>query len=111
MFFGGVLNARYTTIQMLRSNISVLMEGVPEGIELATVESDLLAAAGVTGLHELHVWSLTSGEHCLSVHLTSTDPAQSLASAHAVCKGHGIPRSTVQIVPHGQPCTSGTCVK
>lgn len=62
------------TVTLLKSSIHVLLEGVPEDIDLAQVRETLLGVAGVKSLHDLHVWSVTSGKTTLTVHLV-TSPA------------------------------------
>jgi len=59
---------------LLKSSINILLEGVPEDIDLPSVEQALLTIPGVRSMHDLHVWSLTSGKTSLTVHLV-TEPA------------------------------------
>lgn len=59
---------------LLKSSLNILLEGVPEGIELARLEEGLTQAKGVKGFHDLHVWALTTGKASLSVHIVN-DPA------------------------------------
>lgn len=62
------------TVTLLKSSINILLEGVPEDIDLAKVKEALLSVPGVKSLHDLHVWSVTSGKTTLTVHLVM-DPA------------------------------------
>jgi len=59
------------TWSLLKSSIHILLEGVPEDIEMDEVRSSLLAVPGVVSLHDLHVWSVTSGKSTLTVHLVT----------------------------------------
>ena len=54
---------------LLRETVSILLEGTPEDIDLAAVRKLLETQEGVVSVHDLHVWSLTSGRHSLSVHV------------------------------------------
>jgi len=45
------------------------MEGVPDDVNLEEFEEDLLQAESLKDLHDLHVWSLTSGKISLSAHI------------------------------------------
>ena len=54
---------------LLKDTTQILLEGVPRGIDLAELRSAISATAGVRGVHDLHVWSLTSDDHSLSVHV------------------------------------------
>ena len=59
---------------LLKESLNILLEGVPEGLDLQAVESTIRAVAGVRGLHDLHVWSITTGKTSLTAHL-SVDPS------------------------------------
>lgn len=58
---------------LLKSSLNILLEGVPEDIQLASVEAAVLSVNGVKSIHDLHVWALTSGKISLTVHLVN-DP-------------------------------------
>lgn len=57
------------TMTLLKSSINILLDGVPEDIDLSKVESTLRGTPGVKSFHDLHVWSVTSGKTTLTVHL------------------------------------------
>lgn len=54
---------------LLRDSLNILLEGVPEGVELDAIRSTLTATAGVQEVHELHVWAISSGKVSLTAHL------------------------------------------
>ncbi len=54
---------------LLKSTTQILLEGVPRGIDLAELRAAISATPGVAGVHDLHVWSMTSDEHSLSAHV------------------------------------------
>ncbi len=58
---------------LLRDAVDVLLEATPRGVDLAAVREHILATPGVTGAHDLHVWTITSGMPVLSVHVVVTD--------------------------------------
>ena len=55
-------------VRLLRESLSVLLEAVPPHIDPQAVERALKATPGVTGLHDLHIWTVTSGLVALSCH-------------------------------------------
>ena len=55
-------------VRLLRESLSVLLETVPPHIDPRAVERALKATSGVTGLHDLHIWTVTSGLVALSCH-------------------------------------------
>ncbi|HXH55463.1 MAG TPA: cation diffusion facilitator family transporter [Gammaproteobacteria bacterium] len=54
---------------LLKESINILLEGVPEGIELAEISHALLNLPGVSDVHDLHVWALTNGKISLTAHM------------------------------------------
>lgn len=64
------------TWSLLRKSINILMEGVPLGIEYEEVRNAILEVKGVTGLFDLHIWSITSGVNALSAHVVIIDQSK-----------------------------------
>lgn len=58
---------------LLRESINILLEGVPQGIDLKKLEKSMREAAGVLDIHELHVWAITSGKISLTAHVVVDD--------------------------------------
>jgi cobalt-zinc-cadmium efflux system protein len=56
------------TWHLVKEAVGVLLEGTPADINLPTVRQTLLGLPGVGDIHDLHVWTLTSGVHAMSVH-------------------------------------------
>ena len=56
--------------RLILESVNVLLEGTPRHINLAAVESTILETAGVGGVHDLHVWTISSGIDALSAHIT-----------------------------------------
>jgi cobalt-zinc-cadmium efflux system protein len=54
---------------LLRDSTRILLEAAPKGVDPAASEAALLALPGVTDVHELHVWEVTSGFPALSAHV------------------------------------------
>jgi len=54
---------------LLREGINVLLEGVPEHIDLEKLRKSVSDIAGVRSIHDLHVWSITSGKISLTMHV------------------------------------------
>lgn len=87
--------------RLLRKSINILMEGVPSNISYEVVQQALLGVKGVTGVFDLHIWSITSGMHALSAHivvLDSTNSYRILDDTNAILeKEFRIIHSTIQI--------------
>jgi cobalt-zinc-cadmium efflux system protein len=89
-----------SALRLLREAVQVLMEGVPAHVRLETVGHNLAALEGVLRVHDLHVWTLSSGKIALSAHLeirNLDDWPDILATARqAMDLQHGIQHVTLQ---------------
>jgi cobalt-zinc-cadmium efflux system protein len=59
---------------LLRDSVKMAMDAVPAGIDFASVHCYLGGLAGITDLHHLHIWALSTTETALTVHLVKPDP-------------------------------------
>lgn len=59
----------FSSWRLIRESTNVLLEGTPAHINLAAVEDSILHTAGVSNVHDLHVWTITSGREALSAHV------------------------------------------
>ncbi|MCR6732629.1 MAG: cation diffusion facilitator family transporter [Afipia sp.] len=77
------------TWTLLKQAVHVLMEGVPVEVDVPSLEKALLEIPGVTAIHDLHVWTITSGTDSLTGHVVVTDMKDAraiLMNAKAVLK-------------------------
>ena len=58
---------------LMRQAIHILMEGVPPHLDSREIEAAILTAHGVRAVHDLHIWTLTSGREALSAHVLVED--------------------------------------
>src|SRR4026209_214649 len=65
------------TWSIIKKAIHILMEGSPSNILHEEVKDSLLQIKGVTGVFELHIWTITSGIHALSAHVIVIDTSRS----------------------------------
>ncbi|KAK2642201.1 hypothetical protein Ddye_023964 [Dipteronia dyeriana] len=90
-----------TTIPMLSNIFGILMERTPTEINVGGLESDLMCIHGVKSVHDLHVWSITSGKIALSCHVVAEPEASSSEILHKIidyCQTkHRIHHVTVQV--------------
>ena len=71
-FFIALLIVR-SALSIIKEAVNVLMESVPKELDIGDIEQTLLHFDHVEGLHDLHVWALTSGVNALSCHLRVDD--------------------------------------
>lgn len=100
--------------QLLRRSTHILLEGVPDGMDPAEVESSLRAAhASIRDVHHLHVWQLASGSRMATLHAELHDGAASapalLAIRQLLAERFGIQHVTVQVDSGECPDASRGC--
>ena len=91
-------------VMLGRQVVSVLAQHAPAGVDPAAVETGLAAVRGVEEVHDLHLWTLTSGMDVGTVHLVvhaDAGHAEVLDEARVLLEGHGIEHVTVQIETSG----------
>jgi cobalt-zinc-cadmium efflux system protein len=92
---------------LLRQAVNVLLEGTPAHLELTEIEAAMTRVDGVRRVHDLHVWTLTSGREAMSAHVVVADVRESerlLASLHALLHARfGIDHTTIQLDTEPSP--------
>ena len=95
----------YSSWGLLKESVGVLMEGAPAGMDVDEVRAAMLSVDGVTTVHDLHVWSITSGMVALSVHVgLREDSSHGAVLAELRSRLHdrfGIDHTTIQCEPAG----------
>ena len=89
---------------LVREAVAVLLEGIPLGIEIEAVRQSLASIDGVTDVHDIHIWTITSGMFAFSCHLSVREglsqSERDTILTHAKTALHdrfGIDHSTIQI--------------
>lgn len=90
--------------RLVRESVDVLLEGVPKGVEVVEIKKTLEAIEGVKEIHDLHVWTMTSGIPILTVHVALNELGDSThilktVTELIVTKFH-IDHVTVQVEPN-----------
>ena len=60
----------YSSWQLIRESVNILLEGTPSHINIRAVVEAMHTVSGVTDVHDLHVWTISSGKEALSAHVT-----------------------------------------
>lgn len=86
--------------RLMRQALHVLLEGTPEGIDPGAVEQTILSVSGVRRVHDLHLWSVTTGVPLLTAHveLETLDGWDSKLAVlrRSILENHRINHITVQ---------------
>jgi len=98
----------YGSLKLVRESINVLLEGVPHGVDVNTVEKRIIELKGVKGVHDLHVWCITPTRMCLmSAHVVvekGTNKKMLLSDLISMLKEEfGIDHTTIQLEEEGYP--------
>ena len=95
--------------RVVRDSVHILMEGTPANISLVNVEQKLLAHPQVQKVHDLHVWSITSGLHALSCHvvvdgdMSIHESSSLIANLEQSLSALGIHHATIQVESLSHP--------
>src|SRR5215470_3474209 len=71
----------WSSFGIVRETLNILLEGTPRGMKVEAVESCMRRIAGVSDVHDLHVWSIGSETHALSAHVKIADMPMSESDA------------------------------
>jgi cobalt-zinc-cadmium efflux system protein len=86
---------------LLKKSVHILLEGVPADISHEEIKNEILRVKGVTGVFELHIWSITSGIPAVSAHVVIIDSLRSqqiLKNINSILDNKfGISHSTIQV--------------
>lgn len=86
--------------QLVRESVDVLLESTPAHISVGAVRKQLEAIPGIESVHDLHVWTVTSGVVAMSVHAIVREPERHqhvLEHVHDAMRLFGIQHVTVQL--------------
>ena len=93
----------WSTTSLLRSSIDMSMAAAPKGTDLAAIRRFLLARPGVSDIHDLHVWPISTTETALTCHLVmpaGSDDAFLMETAQLLKASFRIGHTTLQIETH-----------
>jgi cobalt-zinc-cadmium efflux system protein len=110
--------------RLIRESLDVLLEATPAGLDVGAMEAALTTIRGVRCVHDIHVWTVTSGFVAMSGHIEIEDQADYapvMIAAHAIVRErYGIAHCTLQLetpdlearlpdqhLPGDQPCLPG----
>ncbi|MEW6251134.1 MAG: cation diffusion facilitator family transporter, partial [Planctomycetota bacterium] len=74
----------YSAWLLLKETVAVLMESAPRHLDADAVRDAIARVPGVLGVHDLHIWTITSGLDALSCHVVAAELAEAKALLHAV---------------------------
>lgn len=101
------------TWKLIKECIHILMEGTPDHISLQKLHEKLMSVKGVVDVHDLHVWTITSGRDALSAHVLidqSANPDETLSEISRIAQTEfNLTHSTVQVEQTECKSEEGSC--
>lgn len=89
------------TWSLMKRVVNILMEGVPPNISYEEVKKSILEVKGVTGVFDLHLWTITSGFDAMTAHVVISDISKSQSILKEITsileKKYNITHNTIQI--------------
>ncbi len=99
----------YGTWGVLRQSVAMALDVVPDTVDPTAVRLYLEGLPGVTAVHDLHIWPLSTTRTALTVHLEMPEGAQGDTFLHSVCEhlhnSFAIEHSTIQVELSSDACT------
>ncbi|MEK6285052.1 MAG: cation diffusion facilitator family transporter [Acidobacteriota bacterium] len=97
----------YSSWQLIRESVNILLEGTPSHINIRAVAATMQQVSGVIDVHDLHVWTISSGMEALSAHVTIEPGVSHRAALEALQERlrseFNIGHVTIQIVSPDEP--------
>ena len=90
----------YNAYQLLIESVSLALDAVPENIDIEAIRKYLTGLPEITGIHDLHIWALSTSAAALTVHLETnilTDNTFLTGIRKKLKEDFGIEHSTIQI--------------
>ena len=89
-----------SAIRLVRESVDILLEGAPRDLNLEKIASEVARLPGVDGIHDLHIWTVTSGFHAMSGHVdleSGADPDAVRRAVHQLLHNdYDIEHTTIQ---------------
>ena len=92
---------------LTRDSLRLSLDGVPEGIDVADTERRMLSVEGVSAVHHIHIWAMSTTENALTAHVVLEDLAvmeQVKAELKRQLRACGIPHVTLEFETRSECC-------
>jgi cobalt-zinc-cadmium efflux system protein len=89
-----------SAVRLVADAVDILLEATPQHVSLPDLAGAIRAVAGVSDVHDLHVWTVSNGIVAMSAHATVPDPGRHQAALEEICqrvRTFGIQHVTIQM--------------
>jgi cobalt-zinc-cadmium efflux system protein len=104
----------YNAYKNLRQSFRIILQGIPENVDVESVREKILDVPGVTGMHDLHTWSMDGQYNIMTVHVTVRE--EDFGKSNAIKKEirkrlskMNIQHLTIETEVEGDPCAFLEC--
>ena len=101
-----------STWKLLRASVRLSLDGVPDGMDIERIRRAITSVDGVTGMHHLHVWALSTTENAATVHVVTrrgSDTSRIKQDIKRALAAAGAEHVTVETETEGETCSDNTC--
>lgn len=101
-----------STWKLLRASVRLSLDGVPDGMDIERIRRAITSVDGVTGMHHLHVWALSTTENAATVHVVTrrgSDTSRIKQDIKRALAAAGAEHVTVETETEGETCSDDTC--
>lgn len=101
-----------STWRLLRASVRLSLDGVPDGMDIERIRRAITSVDGVTGMHHLHVWALSTTENAATVHVVTrrgSDTSRIKQDIKRALAAAGAEHVTVETETEGETCSDDTC--
>lgn len=107
---GIALYVGFNAIKNVIATVKVMLQSIPENVDVNQLTNELNQIEGVTNIHDVHVWSLDGNYNVGSVHAVTITPEHDVMKKIVrVMQKHNIQHPTVQIETYNSNCELQTC--
>jgi len=105
----------FRVFKNLREAIRIFLQGIPKNLSMDQLEKDVLSLPEVTGIHDLHLWSLDGNYHVVTMHIVlqsekNMSELNDLRNeVNKILRNHAIQHGTVEFELDGDECSFEDC--
>lgn len=100
----------WSTRRLLVESTRMSIDAVPDSVDMPALEKAIEGVDGVSSIHHLHVWAVSTTENALTVHIVINDPSrlnQIIAAVRDRVRQYGVSHSTIEAESPGESCDEG----
>ncbi len=107
----------FNVYKNLRDVFKILLQAIPSDIDTDSLTNEILSLSDVTGVHDLHIWSLDGESHIMTIHVVTNRDSKIMLSKGkreglkrriiSIASNHHINHTTIEIEEDGEECQSG----